>query len=75
MLSKSNYAPYEGTFYEDLDKDVNMEELQCALDKSKPGKAAGPDGISEEFFRKLSTDRKLQLLDLFNSILRNEIPP
>jgi hypothetical protein len=75
MPSKSNYAPYEGTFHEDIDKEIDMEELQCALVKSKPGKAAGPDGISAEFFRNLSTGRKLQLLDLFNSILRNEILP
>jgi hypothetical protein len=49
MTTKSKYAPYEGTFHEELDKEIVIEELQDALDKSKTGRAAGPDGCSHTY--------------------------
>jgi hypothetical protein len=75
MVTTSKHLRYKGTFDEELDRTIDMKELMNAIDKSKAGKAAGPDGIPAEFFKNLTTERKSELLRLFNLILDNEKLP
>ena len=51
-------------------------ELESALRKLKPGKAAGPDGIATEPLRHLTELARTRLLDVANlSWTRGEVPP
>jgi hypothetical protein len=54
---------------------TTKEELQDALKKSKPNKAAGPNGIPAEFFKNLSEVGMHALLNILNEIWLNETFP
>ena len=52
-----------------------LEELQDALTKSKPKKAAGPDEAPNELFRLLNDDNTQRLLQFYNDIWdRGSVP-
>ena len=59
----------------DLDEIITQSELDEVISKSKPNKAAGPDQISNEFYKNLNTNWKEGLLNLFNKILNEESVP
>jgi hypothetical protein len=75
MQTKSSRAKYEGTYNKELDKEITFDELKCALDKAKTGKAAGPDGIPVEFYKNLNAERKSELRRILNFILDRETIP
>ena len=52
-----------------LDSQINLDELEIAIKKLKTDKAAGCDGILNEFICNSSYNLKLIMLKLFNSIL------
>ena len=58
-----------------LDGAITKEELTNIISKSKLSKAAGPDQISNEFFKTLNEKCIAELLKIFNNILDiEEIP-
>ena len=58
-----------------LDDQITIGELDSVLKACKRGKAAGPDGVSYEFFTNLNMENRLTLLDCLNDILRTEMIP
>ena len=60
---------------DDLDKQFTMEELDRALNKLKPKKAAGEDNIIPEFLKNAPIQLKEVLLDLFNYLYNNSLFP
>ena len=58
-----------------LDTPITSSELNAVLRQLKPKKAAGPDQISNEFFKYLPDEAKDLLLQQFNLILDKETPP
>ncbi|XP_011299809.1 RNA-directed DNA polymerase from mobile element jockey-like [Fopius arisanus] len=58
-----------------LDSQVSHNELLCNILKLKNGKAAGPDEISNEFFKHLPPNWILYLETHFNKILEAERVP
>ena len=58
-----------------LDQDIQLRELNTTLNKLKPKKAPGPDGITNEFLKYSPHNMRKQLLDLMNRTLHTgEIP-
>lgn len=58
-----------------LDSHFMLTELHRAIRSLRPGKAAGPDGISSEFLMALPEPWLFFILDLFNNILDSETVP
>lgn len=58
-----------------LDSDITMEEVTSSIEVCKNGKAPGPDGIPNEFYKNLTPARIHYLQNLFNTILREEKLP
>jgi hypothetical protein len=69
MLDKSTSPSYQETLDENLDKPINMLELNSALCKAKAKRAAGTDGIPAEFYKNLNEDKKCQLRIIINKII------
>jgi hypothetical protein len=57
---------------EELDKEIEMEELEKALHKIQNGKAAGDDGCINEILKQGGEYMKISLLTLFKKIWREE---
>ena len=57
----------------DMCSAIKEEELKSALYKLKTGKAAGPDRISNEMLKNLSTNGYVQLLSLLNQSFREGV--
>ncbi|TPX36871.1 hypothetical protein SeLEV6574_g07973 [Synchytrium endobioticum] len=53
-----------------LEEPINETDINHALKQLKNGKAAGPDGITTEFYKKFPDIVKTFLLSIFNRILR-----
>ena len=60
---------------DELDKDIDMEELEGAIKDLKKNKASGEDLILNEFIIYAPTKIKIILLCIFNCILNTEIFP
>lgn len=77
LMPKSNdvMSRYEGNECEALDKSITMSELDEILHKCPSNKAAGPDGIPNEFFKYLPPQAKPLLLKIFNDIMQTEKMP
>lgn len=58
-----------------LDCTISMEELNSALERCKLGKAPGPDGLNNEFYKSMSVDNREYILELFNQTLSEEQTP
>jgi hypothetical protein len=52
----------QGTYDDELDGEILMEELDEAINKTKNGKASGTDGLSAEFYRNLPANMRFNLL-------------
>jgi len=59
----------------DVNKDINLGEIETAIDDLKLNKAAGIDGIGNEILKKSKVVIAPMLCVLFNKILENEIFP
>uniref|UniRef100_A0A670ILN7 Reverse transcriptase domain-containing protein n=1 Tax=Podarcis muralis TaxID=64176 RepID=A0A670ILN7_PODMU len=53
-----------------LNRPINIEEIQCAIKKMKLGKAPGPDGLSAKYYKVLGNQLSAALCDTMNNILR-----
>ena len=59
-----------------LDVPFTLEEVKCAVEKLKPWKCCGPDGLSAEYLKWGGDSLHLWLLGIVNSIVDlEEIPP
>ena len=58
-----------------LDRDIDLDDVEEAIQGLKRNKSAGPDQIINEFFLNASVELKLFLVILFNSILQLEYFP
>lgn len=58
-----------------LDAQITMDELLKSIAKCKTNKAAGPDGIPNEFFKEIPPNWFPVLLELFNITLDSGYPP
>ena len=60
----------------DISEDkITMEELRAVIKKLKNNKSPGPDGIPVEFFKRMSEESLLIVLDILNDCWENEIMP
>ena len=50
-------------------------EVKKAIKNLKNGKAAGPDGIPNEFLKAGGRPMRLELMELFNKILKSKVTP
>lgn len=58
-----------------LDQQISLSELETVLQKSKAGKAPGPDGLSNEFYKYATEETKNRILKMYNRILEEETIP
>lgn len=58
-----------------FDSIITLRELQTGLHKCKSGKAAGSDGLNNDFYKHLTPNWQQTALNLFNSILASETIP
>jgi hypothetical protein len=60
---------------EELEADFTMGELTAALNKLKPRKAAGPDGLKSDYIKRMPNCAKEMLLEICNYSWRTEWIP
>lgn len=58
-----------------LDMDITLDELMKAMDRSACNKAPGPNGIPIEFYKNLTNNMKIAILNAFNKIYEEGIIP
>jgi hypothetical protein len=66
---KQDTIPICAQHRKSLTKQFTVKTVQAAIKKMKGGKAAGPDGIPNEFIKAGGTPLAISLTDLFNRIL------
>lgn len=59
-----------------LEENITLEEISLAIKGMKSGKAAGPDGLPIEFYKKFESKLKAPLLEMFiESFQEGILPP
>jgi hypothetical protein len=64
-----NILPQEAA--EAMDAPITMDELRRAVQKGKPNKAPGLDGISQDFFKTMWDTIKHELLEVVNEMYKD----
>lgn len=71
-----NFYPIpQGNGEDAIDSDISLYELCIGVKKLKTCKAAGPDGVTNEFLINLPGNWLLFIVNFFNRILQSEVVP
>jgi hypothetical protein len=68
LVNGHNTLPPEAA--EAIDKPISLEELKRAVQKGKPNKAPGGDGISHDFYKTMWDTIKYELLEVKPDVRR-----
>jgi len=74
-VKESQFVSFHGGWDPKLDDPILIHELNLAIAASKNNKAAGPDGIKNEFLKSIPQNQKEILLDIFNKALNGSAFP
>lgn len=72
---KNEYSAQPDTDWSDEEYGIDKDELMAALERIKPRKAPGPDGIVTEVLKKAVEKSSEQFLQMFNKYMREAIFP
>ena len=71
IMKRGEAREDEGSVDEGLDQEISQEELRKALRSTKNKKAPGEDGITAEFLKGLTLERREDLREILNQIWNN----
>ena len=71
IMKRGETREDEGSVDKGLDQEINQEELRKALRSTKNKKAPGEDGITAEFLKGLTLERREDLREILNQIWNN----
>ena len=66
-----NLPVISGTIKSNLEAPYTIDELTSAIQKSKQNKSPGPDGYSNEFFKKILEELKFWIFRYINEAIQN----